>query len=294
MLAVDGVVHGLHLFGGDLTCELIGCGLDLGTAGERIFAHQRDGLIGREVVEIVGEDGEAEGADGAVRRVAGDDIDLVVGEGAVEQAEIHGAGRAGEVQVVCGGEAGQAIGARLELVTDAKAELRGDAGGVGDGVEIEATGVVGADDHGKGVLEAERRLDVDFVARFVEAADGGENAGGVALAGWGKRLLEDGGEGGSGVFDVGVDAASGEGLLADVAAGEVEATGYMLVGATFLRVDGFDLLGEEFAEDDLLGEIFCAERASYSRVQLTSMLDFAEKGIRELLAAQQQAIASAG
>jgi ribonuclease PH len=37
-----------------------------------------------------------------------------------------------------------------------------------------------------------------------------------------------------------------------------------------------------------------AERVSYTRAQLTAMLDLAEKGIRELLAAQQAALASAG
>jgi ribonuclease PH len=36
-----------------------------------------------------------------------------------------------------------------------------------------------------------------------------------------------------------------------------------------------------------------AERVAYSRAQLASMLDYAEKGIRELLAAQQQALAAA-
>src|ERR1700734_2100385 len=36
-----------------------------------------------------------------------------------------------------------------------------------------------------------------------------------------------------------------------------------------------------------------AERVSYSRAQLTAMLDYAEKGIRELLAAQQAALADA-
>ena len=36
-----------------------------------------------------------------------------------------------------------------------------------------------------------------------------------------------------------------------------------------------------------------AERVSYTRVQLTAMLDYAEKGIRELLTAQQAALASA-
>jgi ribonuclease PH len=36
-----------------------------------------------------------------------------------------------------------------------------------------------------------------------------------------------------------------------------------------------------------------AEKDSYSRQQLNEMLDYAEKGIRELLAAQQSALASA-
>jgi ribonuclease PH len=37
-----------------------------------------------------------------------------------------------------------------------------------------------------------------------------------------------------------------------------------------------------------------AERVSYSRAQLSAMLDYAEKGIHELLAAQQAVLASAG
>ena len=73
-----------------------------------------------------------------------------------------------------------------------------------------------------------------MVARGVEGADGGEDLRGVALAGWRERLLEDGGEGGAGVLDVGVDAAGGERLLADVAAGEVEAAVDVL-GVALLR-----------------------------------------------------------
>jgi hypothetical protein len=64
---------------------------------------------------------------------------------------------------------------------------------------------------------------MDFVARFVEGAYGVEDARGVACAGRGQGLFEDGGERGAGVFDVGVNASTGERLLADIASGEVEA-----------------------------------------------------------------------
>jgi len=86
------------------------------------------------------------------------------------------------------------------------------------------------------------------VARGVEARDGADDAAGVAIDG----LFEDGGEGGAGVLDVGVDAAADEGLLADVAAGEVEAA---IDAAT---AKGFDLLSEELADDGLLGEVLGA------------------------------------
>jgi hypothetical protein len=86
-------------------------------------------------------------------------------------------------------------------------------------------------------LKAEARADEDVVTLVVEAGDGGVDLGGVAVEG----LFEDGGEGGAGVLDVGVDAVGDKGLLAEVAAGEPEAA---LDGAA---AGGFDLLGEELA-----------------------------------------------
>ena len=68
-----------------------------------------------------------------------------------------------------------------------------------------------------------------------------------------EGLLEDRGERGAGVFDVGVDAARDQRLMADVAAREIEAALDFEVGF------GFDLLSEKFAEDNLLGEVFCAD-----------------------------------
>ena len=153
------------------------------------------------------------------------------------------------MEVVGGAEAGETVGALGEFVAYAEAPVGGVGGDVGDGFEVEAAGVVAANDHGEGVLEAEAGEDADVVELVVEGGDGGVDEGGVAVDG----LLEDGGEGGAGVFDVGVDAAGDEGLLAEVGAGEPEAA---LDGA---GAGGFDLLGEELAEDDLLGEVFGAD-----------------------------------
>jgi hypothetical protein len=66
-------------------------------------------------------------------------------------------------------------------------------------------------------------------------------------------LFENRGKCGAGVLDIGVDAAGDEGLVADVAAGEIEAALDLDMGF------GFDFLGEEFAEDDLFGEVLCAD-----------------------------------
>ena len=66
-------------------------------------------------------------------------------------------------------------------------------------------------------------------------------------------LLEDCGERRAGVFDVGIDAARNERLIADVAAGEVE------TALDFETGPGFDLLREQLAEDDLFGEVLCAD-----------------------------------
>ncbi len=229
--------------------------LYLGVAGEGVLADEWDGLVGREVVLVVGEDAEAERADGAVGGVAGDDVDLAAGQGAVEQAEVHDAGR-GKGEAVGLFEAGEAVGPGLELVADTEAHVGRVGLQVGDGLEVEPVGFGAGHDHGEGVLEAEAALDLDVEAGVVERGDGVEDGGLVADGG--QRLLEDGGERGAGVLDVAIDAAADERLLAEIAAGEIEAA-LDLVGLAFGLVDGFDLLGEELAEDDLFGEVLGAD-----------------------------------
>ncbi len=71
--------------------------------------------------------------------------------------------------------------------------------------------------------------------------------------------FENRGQGGAGVFGIDIDAAAENRLLADVCARQVEAALDRQVGLVF------DLLGEDFAEDELLGEVLGADDDAVSR-----------------------------
>ena len=75
---------------------------NLRPAPKSVITHKRDGLVGREVMAIVLERNEAQGLDRPIGRVGCNHVDLVRVERAVEQAEIHGARRPIEMQIVCG------------------------------------------------------------------------------------------------------------------------------------------------------------------------------------------------
>ena len=66
-------------------------------------------------------------------------------------------------------------------------------------------------------------------------------------------FVEDGGECGAGVFDVEIEIAGEERFLAEERAAEIGFAFDVDAGA------GFDVLGEEFGENDLLGEKFGAD-----------------------------------
>jgi len=136
-------------------------------------------------------------------------------ESTVEQAEVHGARGCGELEAVGCGETGQAVGALLKLVAHAETPIGRVLRGLGECGEVQAAGVIATNDHGEGVFKTQRLGDGDVVALGVEAPDGVESGLRVTVDG----LFEDCCQGGAGVFDVGVDAAGNEGLMADVASG---------------------------------------------------------------------------
>jgi len=91
-------------------------------------ADDGDGVIGREIVQIVFEGDEAERVDEAVGGIASDNVDLVIDEGSVEEAEVHDIGRGGEVEIVAGAPAGETVGAFEKFVAYAGMPLGGDGG----------------------------------------------------------------------------------------------------------------------------------------------------------------------
>ncbi len=152
---------------------------------------------------VIGEGDEAEGVDEAVGGVAGDDVHLMIGEGAVDQAEVHDFGGFGEMEAVVLREAGKTVGALEEFVADAGAPFGGERRDVGDFLKVEIFRVAGADDHGESVFEAEGLGDLKVEAIGVELFDAVVD--GVRIAS--GSFVEDGGEGGAGVFHVEVEFA---------------------------------------------------------------------------------------
>src|ERR1700728_1748323 len=96
-------------------------------------------------------------------------------------------------------------------------------------------------------------------ALFVFRLHFGEDAGGIAL----DRVLQDRGEGRTGVFDIGVDASGEHSLLTDVAPGQEEAALDAEMRVALNLLGGYSakkaLLGKFFrADDDGIGPMFGA------------------------------------
>src|SRR6266705_2276277 len=124
--SIDRVIQVAHVGGGEFAGEISEGGAELREAGESGLANDWDCVVGRKVVAVVGEGDKAEGVDEAVRGIAGDNIDLMIEEGAVDEAEVHHVGLPGEVEAVQTAQGAEAVGALEEFVADAGAPLRRD------------------------------------------------------------------------------------------------------------------------------------------------------------------------
>jgi hypothetical protein len=249
LVGVDFGIEVPHFFGGDFVGEIGERSAKLREFYQGVAADDRDGVVGREIMIVVDERNKVEGVDESVGGIAGDDVNFLVDEGAIDQAKVHDTGRRGEMQAVESAPATKAVGTLEEFVAEAGAHF----GGVGDEVagvaEVEALGVFAADDHGESVLETEWFGDFQVETLGIALFDAIVDVAWVAA--WG--FVEHGGEGGAGVFDVEVEVAGEERFLAEERAAEIGFAFDVDAGA------GFDVLGQELREDDLLGEKFGAD-----------------------------------
>src|SRR6267154_5717878 len=105
----------------------------------------------------------------------------------------------------------KAVGALEKFVTEASAHFGGIGNDVAGIAEVEALGVVTADNHGEGVLEAEGLGDFGIETLGVALPDTIVNFVGICAG----RFVEDGSQRGAGVFHVEVQVAGEERLLAE-------------------------------------------------------------------------------
>src|SRR5882757_3016332 len=110
--------------------------------------------------------------------------------------------------------------------------------------------VIAADDHCESILEAERLGDFKMEAIGGELLDAVIDGGGIAL----RSFVEDGGQCRAGVFDVEVQLAGEKCFVDEECSAKISLSDDGNAGL------GFDVLGQEFGEHNLLGKKFGANR----------------------------------
>ncbi len=200
LAGVDFGVHMAHFGGGDFSGEVRKREAERGEFCEGVAADYGDGVVRWEIVTVVGEADEMERVDKAIGGITSNDVDFLIDERAVDEAEVHDAGRFSEMQAVALGEAAVAVGAFEKFVADAGAPFWSERNEVGDGAQVKLLSVRAADDHSEGVFESERLGDYQIEALGVALFDALVDGGFVGVVA--GDFVQDGGECGAGVFDV--------------------------------------------------------------------------------------------
>src|SRR5882724_10482749 len=127
-----------------------------------------------------------EGLNEAVGGVAGDDVDFFVDEGAVDETEIHHAGRGGKMQTVKLAPAAKTVRALEEFVSEARAHLGDVWDDVAGVAEVQALCIVTTNHHGKGVFKAEGLGNLEIETLGVALPDAILNVVGICA----RRFVE--------------------------------------------------------------------------------------------------------
>ena len=123
--------------------------------------------------------------------------------------------------------------------------------GIRDGRQVQPLSICTAHNHGKGIFKPQAARDGNVEATCIERADRGKDRGGGPFLR--QRLFEDGSQRGAGVLNIRVNATCDERLMAEVAAGKIEAAVH------FFMAFCLNLLRKKFTQNDLLCEVFGAD-----------------------------------
>jgi len=165
LIGVDLSVEVAHIGGGEFVVEISEGGAEFGEFFEGVVANDGDGVVRGKIVAIVFEGDKMERVNQAVGGITGDDVHLMIDEGAIEEAEVHDVWWNGEVERIAIAPAAEAVGTLEEFVADTGAPFGSDGSEVGHGAEVESLRVALADDHGEGVFETERfgEIEIEFL-----------------------------------------------------------------------------------------------------------------------------------
>jgi hypothetical protein len=198
MLRVNGVIEAANVGGSELARKFGERAPELRKFSEGGLADDGDSVIRWEIVEIVLQSDEAERINLPVGGIAGDDIHLMIKKRAVNEAEIHGGGRRGETKTVAAREPSITVRAFLEFIANAGTPFWRNGNEIRDSPQVKIVGVIRADDHGKSIFKAEWLGEFELETLGVKLFYALINGGGIGAGGF----IENGGERGSGVFDV--------------------------------------------------------------------------------------------
>ena len=156
MLRVDGVVHPPHVGDGDSAGQACQRAAEFRVREENSAPDDWRGIVRRKVVAVVVEHGESVRLDESARCVSGDEIDLMLGQGAVNERQIHRGRWRGKAQAVGAGKTREPVLALEKLVAEPGPSCAGARGQVRQRSQTQPPRIVAADEHGEGVLEPER------------------------------------------------------------------------------------------------------------------------------------------
>src|ERR1700730_16797581 len=122
---------------------------------ESRLADDRHCLVGREVMLVVFENDKVARGEQSIGRVSNDEVDLLIKQGTIEQAEIENPRGRGEPPSVDTRQGFVPVRTLHKLIPEAGAELRSVPGRVAERLQVESACILATNNDRKGVVESQ-------------------------------------------------------------------------------------------------------------------------------------------